>query len=145
MRRFLISGLTATALVIGGAAYAAIPDGSGIVHGCVSKLGGGLRVVDSDKGQVCNGLESPLNWTQTPPSISFYEVTGQQDGPSSYTMCHSGDFVTGGGWGNGGAFHEAANPPIAAYPDLANNDFLVLGNSNADSYIAYAVCMHIGS
>jgi hypothetical protein len=45
----LITALIAsivTALVVGGIAWAAIPDGSGVIQGCYSKRDGTLRVVD---------------------------------------------------------------------------------------------------
>jgi hypothetical protein len=62
------------ALVLGagvgaaGAAYAAIPDPSGEIHGCVSKLTGTLRVIDPSTGAQCNALlETPLGFSQQGP------------------------------------------------------------------------------
>jgi hypothetical protein len=62
------------ALVLGagvgaaGAAYAAIPDPGGEIHGCVSKLTGTLRVIDPSAGAQCNSLlETPLGFSQQGP------------------------------------------------------------------------------
>ena len=53
------------ALVVGGIAYATIPDAGGVIHGCYQKNQGTLRVIDTDKAQTCASSESPLNWSQT--------------------------------------------------------------------------------
>ncbi|HEX4323538.1 MAG TPA: hypothetical protein VHZ77_02790 [Gaiellaceae bacterium] len=68
-------------LVVGGIAYATIPDASGVIHGCYKKGppdkkappppdSGALRVVDTDKGQACSNAEIPLDWNQTGPQGS---------------------------------------------------------------------------
>jgi hypothetical protein len=44
-------------------AYGAIPDGKGVIHGCVA-AGGSLRVVDSDAGDACRPGETALDWNQ---------------------------------------------------------------------------------
>ena len=58
--RFLRSRMAAalgasavTALLIGGIATAAIPDGDGSVDVCVRKSNGAIRVIDTSKGQRC--------------------------------------------------------------------------------------------
>lgn len=48
-------------------AYASIPDGAGVIHGCYSKISGALRVIDTAKGQKCSGTELALTWSQTGP------------------------------------------------------------------------------
>jgi len=55
------------ALVVGGIAYANIPDVGGVIHSCYNKTQGSLRVIDSEKAQTCSNGESPLNWSQTGP------------------------------------------------------------------------------
>lgn len=57
------AGLLALA---GGITYAAIPDGSHIIHGCYT-TGGTLRVIDTDAGQACRNSETSLDWNQTGP------------------------------------------------------------------------------
>lgn len=58
------------ALAVAGIAYASIPDGSGVIHGCYSKPSkpgtppGSLRVVDTGAGQSCDANEVPLTWNQ---------------------------------------------------------------------------------
>ena len=42
----LLGGGAVLALAVAGIAYAAIPDSSGVIHGCYSKTGA-LRVIDS--------------------------------------------------------------------------------------------------
>lgn len=68
--------LIATAAIVvvlaiaAGVAYATIPDGSGVIHGCFTTSNGALRVVDTDAGGTCKKGESPLNWNQTGPQGS---------------------------------------------------------------------------
>lgn len=58
---------TGALLVAGGIAYATIPDGSGVIHGCYQKNQGTLRVIDTGQAQTCSSSEAPLNWSQTGP------------------------------------------------------------------------------
>jgi hypothetical protein len=53
------------ALVGAGIAYAAIPDSSGVIHGCYSTKNGSLRVIDS--AAKCANGEVALNWNQQGP------------------------------------------------------------------------------
>src|SRR5262245_43877852 len=71
-RRALL--VTAPALALGLAAsaiaWAAIPDGGGVIHACYKKSSpnqGTLRVIDTGVGQACSGAETPLTWNQTGP------------------------------------------------------------------------------
>ena len=50
----------ALAAVLGGAAYAAIPDPSGLIHGCYDNQSGKLRVFDAD-GEIRHELEEVLS------------------------------------------------------------------------------------
>ncbi len=61
-----IVGLAIASLVgglISAVALAAIPDGSGVIHGCYKNSTGALRVVDSESGGVCTNKETSLNWS----------------------------------------------------------------------------------
>jgi hypothetical protein len=49
------------ALAAGGLATAAIPDRDGVVHLCVKKAGGGVRVIDDAKGQRCTSKEQAID------------------------------------------------------------------------------------
>lgn len=58
--------LAATA--VSGVAWAAIPDGGGVISGCYLKVGGILRVVDTSKNERClPNLEVPISWSQRGP------------------------------------------------------------------------------
>ena len=75
MRGIFRPGLGALAVVgalllAGGVAYATVPDGNGVIHGCYAKtsngqaLAGSLRVVDTGMGQSCQSNENALSWNQ---------------------------------------------------------------------------------
>ena len=59
--------IVGTLLAVGGIAYATIPDGGGVIHGCYQKNQGTLRVIDNGTTQTCSSSETPLNWSQTGP------------------------------------------------------------------------------
>jgi len=58
----------AALLGVASAVQAAIPDGSGVIHGCYKTTGGALRVVDTDAGGKCLASETSLDWNQTGPT-----------------------------------------------------------------------------
>ena len=65
--RSTLTGLAAGLVVLAlgsGVAFATIPGAGGVIHGCYSKLGGAVRVIDTGS---CRVTESPLNWSQTGP------------------------------------------------------------------------------
>jgi hypothetical protein len=64
---FVLVGL---GLAAGGIAYAAIPDSTGVIHGCYQKNSGDLRVIDPGAGGACTASENKLEWNQ----FSGYEV-----------------------------------------------------------------------
>jgi hypothetical protein len=69
--RLLVATLAVAALAgAGSIAWASIPDGKGVVHGCYAKLGGALRVIDTAKNQVCGGSELAVTWNQKGPTGS---------------------------------------------------------------------------
>lgn len=70
----------ALATLVGGVAYATIPDGSGIIHACYTKSGGVLRVIDSSSAS-CGAKETALDWNrQGPPGPQGLEG---EPGPSN--------------------------------------------------------------
>jgi hypothetical protein len=69
------------ALVAAGIGYAAIPDSSGVIHGCYSTKNGALRVIDS--AAKCANGEVALNWNQQGPKGDL-GATGPQ-GPKGDT------------------------------------------------------------
>ena len=60
-----IAGLAALAV---SAAWAGIPDATGTIHACHTKVGGVLRVIDTEKGQTCKSWETALDWSAAPPA-----------------------------------------------------------------------------
>jgi hypothetical protein len=56
------------AIAAGSVAFAAIPDGNGVIHACYGKPGsprpGAIRVIDPSKSEACSSLENPLDWNQ---------------------------------------------------------------------------------
>lgn len=52
-----------------GVAYATIPDGNGVIHGCYTKSGGSLRVIDASVVN-CKSTETSLNWNVQGPQGS---------------------------------------------------------------------------
>ena len=80
LSRKLVAALVATVAVIAAtAAYAAIPDAGGIVHGCYDKASGQLRVTDTDTNtpKGCSSKEAALNWNQQGPQ-GLQGIPGQQ-------------------------------------------------------------------
>jgi hypothetical protein len=64
--KFWLLGAVAAA-GLAGTAYATIPGGDGVIHGCIAKSGGALRVVDTDQGESCKSGEQQLAWNQQGP------------------------------------------------------------------------------
>ena len=63
--RDLVAALAGAAVVLvlaGGVAWAAIPDASGVIHGCFKSNNGQLRVAES--AAACNPSETPIDWNQ---------------------------------------------------------------------------------
>jgi len=55
--------ILAVCLLFGGVAFASIPDGSGVIHGCYKPADGKLRVIDSATDSCASG-ETALTWNQ---------------------------------------------------------------------------------
>src|SRR5215467_8728868 len=68
--KLLAGAAAALAVVTGSAAYAAVPDGGGIIHACYRSSNpnqGALHVIDTAKGQSCGQSELALDWNQKGP------------------------------------------------------------------------------
>ena len=72
----VVAVAAAALLAVAGVAYATIPDSGGVIHGCYSKSGGSLRVIDASVTN-CSKSETALDWN----------VQGQQgpQGPQGAT------------------------------------------------------------
>ena len=68
----ILAVATAIVLAAGATAYATVPDGNGVIHGCYGKPGtpqkGELRVRDASQGEQCRFYENTLDWNQTGPT-----------------------------------------------------------------------------
>ncbi len=111
---FVIVGmLAAVAVVVGGIAYASIPDGSGVIHGCTLKNIGILRVVDD--ASKCRPWETPLDWNAQgqvgekgekgepgqgigAPYVKQTEEVVTADDQLVFVDCNPGDTVLSGGY-----------------------------------------------
>ena len=62
MRSKILVALAIAAVALAGAAYAAIPDGNGVIHACRKLDGGALRAVA--KASACRSGERALAWNQ---------------------------------------------------------------------------------
>jgi hypothetical protein len=123
---WLITVVTVVAGV-GTAAYASIPDGSGVIHACYQspppEHGAPLNVIDTGAGGNCSGGHVALTWNQTgpqgpagaagatgatgpqgPPGVSGYQLEQQtqtltEDTETTFTVtCAAGEVPTGGGY-----------------------------------------------
>jgi hypothetical protein len=145
------------AIAVGGIAYAAIPDSSGVIHGCYQK-NGNLRVIDSSSEKGCRPSEKPLSWSQTGPrgltgstgptgatgtsGVSGYEVVSQTKSFTvnagiagalalslGVTFCPTGKVVIGGG---------AEGTQAAGVPAVVSDDHPVR-TSASDPYTGWEV------
>jgi len=77
-RRTLVTAAAVLGILgVGGSvAFATIPGGDGVVHGCYAKSGGSLRVIDGSV-TTCKTSETSLDWNVTGPK----GPTGQDGAP----------------------------------------------------------------
>ena len=57
----------AALLLLGMIAYASIPDGNGVIHGCFKTSNGSLRLIDAPSVQCDPKNETAISWNQTGP------------------------------------------------------------------------------
>lgn len=97
--------VAAALLVVGSAAWATIPDASGVIHACLKN--GVPRIVDTEAGQSCKPTEQPLDWNQAgqPGSVSGYQlrtsdpvVLGPGASGEASVSCPDGTRALGGGY-----------------------------------------------
>jgi|SRR5262245_19491430 len=105
-----------------GMTYAVIPGSDGVIHACLKKSGGAVRIIDAALF-TCAANELALSWNRTgppgAPGISGYEiVTESDDFESTETAfgglsvaCPVGKSVLGGG----GSIFDAGGSPSRLY------------------------------
>jgi hypothetical protein len=119
--------IAAALLVAGGIAYATIPDGSGVIHGCYQKNQGTLRVIDTGTTQTCSSSEAPLTWSQTGPQ-GEQGIQGQQgiQGPKGDTgPTGPSDVYSVDGYGQP---VKGISPSPTVVTNLATTSTLPMGN-----------------
>jgi hypothetical protein len=130
LRKHVAVGAVAAAalLVAAGVAYATIPDGNGVIHGCYAKSGGALRVIDASVRN-CPKSETALSWNvqgiqgpQGPPGLTA-AWTGY-----SYARDASESYPTVGGE----IAHFAFTSPADGYAVVTAN-FVVRVRNHFDS------------
>jgi len=123
-------------LLLGGIAYASIPDSDGVIHGCykTSNPGkGAVVVIDTDAGATCASGFTSLNWNQTGPQgpqgipgISGLHVVGGLVGtidgtgnlPETLVACHGSETAISSGF-----FYGPNGPPPAGWRFSQNHPF----------------------
>ena len=69
---WIAAGVAAIAVIAAGVAYAAIPDSNGVIHACMLKSTGTIRLIDpslssKDLRGHCTALETQVSWSQQGP------------------------------------------------------------------------------
>ena len=128
-----LAALTVAA-VLGGAAYAAIPDANGVIHGCYDKQSGKLRVIDSEEGQpkACGNGETPLSWSQQgPQGVPGSEGPRGPEGPQGDTGPQGPAGVSG--YLRQRAFSETNDDDLKTVTARCPGDKKVLGGGSSIS------------
>ena len=124
---FVLGLLIASALVVGGIAYASIPDSEGTIHGCFSPNaarntnGSELRIIDSDSASCSKGQQA-VTWNGKSPDS--FAAAGQS--------CEAGRVVTG--IGSTGSLLCSTPPPPRLYEAVlplqqeVNSHFIPVGS-----------------
>jgi hypothetical protein len=65
-------GVAAVVVIAAGVGYAAIPDNNGVIHACMLKATGTIRLIDTSLGSQslrghCTALETEVSWSQQGP------------------------------------------------------------------------------
>lgn len=145
----------AALLVVGGVAYATIPDATGVIHGCYSTKDGSLRVIDTGALQSCDPRkETTLDWNQTgpagpqgPPGVLGLQIVTRDvgtvapgDGIATGVTCPAGKSPLSGGWQP--TFNVAGRLDVVeSYPNGRVWMFTVFNDGIAGTDVTlYAVC-----
>src|SRR5947209_7455376 len=108
--RFAALVMVGAVLAVAGGAFASIPDGGGVLHGCYNKINGLLRVIDVPS-QHCRRGEQAVSWSQTGPQ-GAQGIQGVQGNPG---------LVWRGTWGAGTTYKadDAVSSGGSAYKALS--------------------------
>ena len=117
LRRALVLGVVLALVAAVGVAAGAIPDSGGTINACYTKVGGVLRLVDTERNQHCvSAVENPISWGQRGPQgdAGPAGTTGQD----AQTV-----FSTGGIFGGPGSAFTAV-PGMRLTVDVPDNAVL---------------------
>lgn len=165
MKGKIVAFTCVVVLLFGGLAWASIPDGNGVIHGCYANIGGVLKVVDTDAGFSCGPGETPLTWSQTGLTgieqdiqiISDSIVLPPGDANYRHVLCPSGYLGLSGGFQaepNSGpeweAIHIMRSVPMKAYDPPSGLEGWHVAAKNASTansltLTAYAICSKLTS
>jgi len=163
----LIALVVVGGVLIGGAAYATIPDASGVIHGCYARSGGALRVID-DGVINCSKSETSLNWNvkgpagpqgaqgiQGPqgqagptgpagPSWTIYVVTATEPVPARETKtvtrsCNAGDLALAASYDMFDDAGGAIDPPYRSERTAAGTWTYTVYNPQSSDLTAFSL------
>jgi hypothetical protein len=134
-RPALVALVIVGALTVGGIAYATIPDGGGVIHGCYLKGLGTLRVIDTGKSQTCSSFETPLAWNQTGPQGSQGPTgaTGATGSTGATGATGPSDVYSVDGYGSQKNLPIASWVTLATTPTLPAGSYVVQGEAEAEN------------
>ena len=149
-RRMRVGALVAVSVVVGAVitvavpSLASVPDSAGVIHGCMNKSTGVVRIIDTAKtgslgACIASGTlaELPVNWSQTGPagapgSPGTPGTPGQNGGTGPQGP--QGPEGPQGPAGGGCTTACVASPEVAIYLVLTTNTGPVLGESVSDNH-----------
>jgi hypothetical protein len=122
-----VAAAAAAVFLAAGVAYAAIPDGNGVIHGCYLKTNGRLRVIDTDNNtKPCESKkEIPLSWSQSgpqgPPGQPGQDGSPGQQGPPGPSGTSHGYYDQK----EGAAFISASPTKVVSLDNLPAGSYVV--------------------
>ena len=134
-RRWAIAAIALLVLLVaGGVAYATIPDDHGVIHGCYTRSGGALRVIDAGVTN-CTSKETALNWSVTGPEGPAGPAgpAGPQgaDGPQGPQGAQGPQGPQGPSGSSHAYFASAQSTPIGTLP----TSVVSIGSVPAGNYV----------
>ena len=136
-----IAAVAAALALLGGAAYATIPDKDGTIQACYGS-NGVLRVIDSEAS--CRSGETPLAWDSSNGGLVDYEIVRTSstfDAPFTKSFLLYGDAGCPGGkraTGGGGLVQLFGENGFVDVGTVASTQFLPDGNKDGRSIFIHA-------
>ena len=137
----VVAVVAAALLVVAGVAYATIPDSGGVIHGCYSKSGGSLRVIDASVTN-CSKSETALDGTFRASRVRRAHRDRRPAGPAGTARSCRPQGPAGPPGPSGlshGYLASTSNVPISQAPAFSDVDCLRRPDGN------YMVSAQIGA